>query len=126
MAEKVKFTKIVNSGRKYKDKPIINIETSDGRTGSAFDEAFLGLKLNEEYEVDIKEGKEYEGEMQYYFNIPNSGGNKKGFVQKDWTLEKRKISLECSIESIKLIGNNVTSDAIIALADKFFNYLNQK
>jgi len=127
--EKVKFKTCIDTGKKYKDNPVIEIELEDGRKGSAFDSLFLGLPIGNEVEIDIKPAPDYKGEKKYYFNIPGKGtGEKKGFPAKDWTLEKRKISLECSISAIKLIWNEqkFSSENIIALAETFFTYLNKK
>ena len=124
MNEKVKIKSCIDSGKKWNDKPIINIELEDGRKGSAFDNLFLGLDIGQEYEIDIREGKEYNGQKQYIFNMP--GQKKKGF-SKDWTYDKRKTSLECAIESLKLSDKkDVTSNQIIELSKKFYSYLNEK
>jgi hypothetical protein len=129
--EKVKIKTCVNSGKMWKEKPIIEIVLEDGRKGSAFDTAFLGLPLNQEVEIDMKPGKEYNGVMQYYFNIPgqNHGAKKGGTFQKDWTLEKRRIALETSVSWCSAIVGSVsqlkTTD-VINCANAFFEWLNQK
>ena len=126
MSEKVKIKSCIDTGKKAKNgNPIINIELSDGRKGAAFDSLFLGLDLNSENEIEIKEAPEYEGQKRYYFSIP---GQKKGSnFSKDWTLEKRRISLECAIESLKLSDKkDITSNQIIELSRKFYSYLNEK
>ena len=121
--EKVKIKTCIDSGKKWNEKPIIEIELEDGRKGSAFDTLFLGLPIGQEIEVDMKR-KDYNNEERYIFNIPNqkSGGK----FQKDWTLEKRKISLECAITAIKITDQQVKTENIIALAEKFYEYLNKK
>lgn len=124
MSEKVKIKSCIDTGKKAKNgNPIINIELEDGRKGAAFDSSFLGLPQNQEIEMDIKSAPDYEGEKRYWFNTP---GQKKKAFQKDWTLEKRRISLECSVNAIKLTGKEVTSDNIIELSRKFYSYLNEK
>lgn len=122
--EKVKMKSCIDTGKKYNDKPIVEIELEDGRKGSAFDNSFMGLDINSEYEFDIKPAKEYQGEKRFYFNIPNKDGQKKKFT-KDWNLEKRKLSLEFAIGSIKLTDKQVTTANITALADEYFEYLNK-
>lgn len=122
--EKVKIIKAIDTGRKTKDdKPVIEIEAADGRIGSAFDISFLQM-VDKEIELEVKEGSDYKGVKQYYFVKPGQGG-KKGF-SRDYTFEKRKSSLECSINSIKQTDKLVTTDNILALADKYFEYLNKK
>lgn len=124
MADKVKIKSCINTGKKYKDNPIIEIELEDGRKGAAYDTLFLGVPLNEEVEIEIKEAKEYQGEKRYYFSMPGQK-QKKGY-SRDWSYEKRKTSLVCSIDAIKLIDQKVETKNITALADKFYEYLNKK
>jgi len=121
--EKVKIKTCIDSGKKYQDKPIIEIELEDGRKGSAFDSLFLGLPKGQEIEIEIKPGKVYNNVQQYYFMIP--GQKKEGKFSKDWTLEKRKISLECSITWCVSATGLKTSD-VISCASVFFEYLNRK
>lgn len=123
--EKVKIKTCIDSGKKYQDKPIIEIVLEDGRKGSAFDSAFLGLPVGQEIEMDIKPAKDYNNEKRFYFNMPGqskSGGAK---FQKDWTLEKRKISLENAVNWCTSMSGLKTAD-VIACADAFYNYLNRK
>jgi hypothetical protein len=123
--EKVKIKTCIDKGTKTKDgNPVIEIELEDGRKGSAFDSLFLGLPLNQEVEFEIKPAKDYNNEKRFYFLLPGQN-TKKGF-QKDWSFEKRKISLECSINAIKSTGKEVQTKNILALADEFFEYLNKK
>lgn len=125
--EKVKIKKCIDTGRKTKtdNNPVIEIELEDGRKGSAFDSLFLGLPLNEEIEIEIKEGKEYNGEKRYYFLMPGAKSQKK-LYSKDWNFEKRKISLECAINAIQLTDEKVKTESILALSEKFYEYLNKK
>ncbi len=126
--EKVKIKTCIDTGKKTKDgNPVIEIELEDGRKGSAFDSLFLGLPINQDVEIEIKPTKDYNNEKRFYFLPPTqNAGSKKVFAQKDWTLEKRKISLECSISAIKSTGKEVQTKNILALADEFFEYLNKK
>lgn len=124
--EKVKITKCIDTGRTTKDtNPVIEIELEDGRKGSAFDNLFLGLPLNEELELEIKEAPKYNNEKRYYFLVPGQKGQKKPF-SKDWSYEKRKTSLECAINAIQLTDHKVTTKNILALAEELFEYLNKK
>ena len=101
------------------------IELSDGRKGISSDD--LSQKIGIEIELDVRDGKEYEGQKQYYFNIPKQAGQSGGkFTQKDWTFNKRESSLKFAIESIKLTEQKVTSVNILALAKEYFTYLNEK
>ena len=100
------------------------IELSDGRKGISKED--LSKKMGMQVELDVKEGKEYQGEMQYYFNLPNSDKPAGKFPAKDWAFNKRESSLKCAIDSIKLTNQAVSSENIIALAEKYFTYLNQK
>jgi hypothetical protein len=122
--EKVIIKSVVNSGKTYKDKPIVLVELEDGRKGSAFNADALNWKG--EMELDIKEGKEYQGVMQYYFNVPGSGENKtfKG-TPKDWTYEKRKTSLECALK-MHDTPMDKNYETVLETAEKFYDYLNKK
>lgn len=121
--EKIIITKAIDTGRKTKDdKPVIEIETKDGRVGSAFDISFLDM-VDKETELDVKAGSDYKGVKQFYFLKPVS--NKKGFT-KDYSFEKRKASLECSINSVIQVNKAVTTENILSLAEKYFEYLNKK
>jgi len=124
--EKVKIKTCIDTGKKTKkDTPIIEIELSDGRKGSAFDSLFLGLPLNQEIEIDIKPAPDYNNEKRFWFIMPGQQKSGGKFPAKDWTLEKRKISLECSITWCVSKGNIETKD-LISCADAFYNYLNRK
>jgi hypothetical protein len=126
MSEKVKIASCLDTGNKTKDgKPIYNIKLSDGRQGAGFDSAFAGLPLNEDIEIDIAPAKDYNNEKRFYFNMPGQQKAKTGFAQKDWTLEKRRISLECSIDWCKSKTDVHTGD-MLKTAAVFFNYLNEK
>lgn len=124
--EKVKIKTCIDTGKKTKkDTPIIEITLEDGRKGSAFDSAFLGLPIGEEIEIDLKQAPDYNNEKRFWFNMPGqskSGGTK---FQKDWTLEKRKISLECAITWC-VSKTGIETKGLIDCADAFYNYLNRK
>lgn len=124
--EKVKIKNCIDTGRKTKDNdnPIIEIELEDGRKGSAFDSLFLGLPKNEYIEIEIKQGKEYNGEERFYFLMP--GQKSKKTYSKDWGFEKRKSSLEIAVSAIQLTEEKVSSENILALSEKFYEYLNKK
>lgn len=119
-------TKIIDTGRKTKDgKPVIEIETKDGRRGTAFDSIFLGLTLDQEFECEVKEGKEYQGVKQFYFTLKSDKPIGK-FPTKDWIYDKRKNSLEIAVQAIGKTDKQITSENILSLAEKFFEYLNKK
>lgn len=127
MSEKVKIKSCIDTGKKAKNgNPIINIELEDGRKGAAFDSLFLGLDLKSENEIEIKEAPDYEGQKRYYFHIPGKKSASGSKFSKDWTLEKRRISLECAINAINKTDKQFSSDNIIELSKKFFAYLNEK
>ena len=121
--EKVKIKSVVNSGRKWNEKDIYIIELEDGRKGSSFDPTAKDWKG--EIELEIKEGKEYQGAKQLIFNLPKSENQKSsgGFPKKDWSYEKRRASLEFSLKFHDGIGIELNS--VLETADKFFNYLNK-
>ena len=121
--EKVIIKSVVDTGKKYKDNSIIKVELEDGRKGSAF--TADALKWAGEMELEVKEGREYEGQKQYIFNAQKQQQSSK-FPVKDYTFDKRNASLTAAINSIKLTEQKVASENIIALAEKYFTYLNQK
>jgi hypothetical protein len=100
------------------------IELSDGRKGISSED--LTSKIGFELELEIKEGKPYEGVMQYYFNTPKENKNGGKFFAKDWTFNKRQLSLELAISSIKLTDQKVSTENILALSEKYYEYLNKK
>lgn len=124
--EKIKIKSVIDSGKKWNDKSIFTVELEDGRRGSSFEPDSLSWKIDSEIELDVRDGKEYQGQKQYIFSLPKPAGQKGGFPQKDYTFEKRRASLENSINAIKLTEQKGTSVNIIALANDFFTYLNQK
>lgn len=122
---KLKLTKVVKTDKTTKGgNPIIEIETQCGKKGVGFDDKFLQLQLGEEAELDIQE-KEYQGQTQYWFSIPKAQTGGK-FPAKDWTYDKRRESLNAAIGSIKLTDQQVKSENIVALARKYYEYLNEK
>jgi hypothetical protein len=122
MAEKVTIKTIIDTGKKYQDKAIINIELQDGRKGSAFDSTFMSFKPDQEIEIDVAPAKDYNGEKRYYFNLPKSD-NKKGFPVKDYAFEKRKTALECAVNTSQ--GKHTASE-ILVVAETYFKFLNTK
>lgn len=100
------------------------IELSDGRKGISSED--LTAKLGMEAELDIKEGKPYNGVMQYYFNLPKEQKQGGKFPQKDWTFNKRQSSLELAVASIKLTDQKVSTENILALSERYYEYLNKK
>lgn len=118
--EKVIITSAIE--KEYGGKKFLAITLKDGRVGSSND---LELKENveQEIELEVKQGKVYNEVQQYYFNLPKqkTSGN---FQKKDWTFEKRRVALECAVEVCK--RQNVTStSSVTSTADQLFNWLNQ-
>lgn len=100
------------------------IELSDGRKGSTSDD--LTTKLGMEVELDVKDAPEYNGQKQYYFNLPKAQGQGGGkFPAKDWSYEKRRASLENAVNHCSK-RPELTTDQVLQVASKFFEYLNQK
>lgn len=98
------------------------IELSDGRKGISSND--LTSSIGNEIEVDVKEGKEYQGEMQYYFNLPKQDGQASKFPKKDWNFEKKKSALENAVNFSVINKIPATSEQVIQVADYFFKYLN--
>lgn len=117
--EKIIIESAVNTGKKWQEKPIIEIKTRDGRVGSTFDERLLEF-IGKEVDLDIKEGKEYNGVKQYYFNLPKATNGSK-FPAKDYTFEKKRVALECAVA-----GGMTSPEDALKIADKYFNWLNTK
>jgi len=113
MAEKV----IIKSATKRPlgDKEIVNIELMDGRKGSSYS-VELTSQEGQEVELEIKEGKPYQGVMQYYFNVPKVKG---AFPKKDYTIDKRIGALNAASRFPGL-----KSDDVIQLANKYLTWLN--
>jgi hypothetical protein len=121
--EKVTIKEVKDTGRiSTTGSPIIAITLSDGRVGTAYTKD--ALSWSGEIELEVKAGKPpLPGGQQYYnFFIP-SQTNKKAFPQKDYKFEKRNASLAHAI-SFKHISNTYTPDDIVAMANKFYDYLN--
>jgi hypothetical protein len=126
MVEKVKITKCIDTGRKTKDnRPVFDIELSDGRKGGAFDSSFIGLKMNEEIEIEIAQAKDYNNEKRYYFSVPGKKKEGSKFPQKDWTFEKRRAGLELSVQWC-ISKQTLKTEDVLNCASAFLNYLNPK
>ena len=117
--EKVKIKSCVKSVN-AEGKNCYKVETEDGRIGRTYDD--LTDEVGKEIELDVKEGKLYNNTQQYYFNKPKG----KGFFKKDYTLEKRKTSLEKAIETAEISEKPLTSKEIIDVANSYYEYLNKK
>lgn len=123
--EKVVITDVQQ--KEYKGKTFYNVRTADGRAGSSNDAKLLEM-VGKQVELEIKPAKMYNGVQQYYFNLPgeNGAGGKKSFPAKDYTSDKRMNALTNAVASINIVGKTVTSENILALADKYFTWLNTK
>lgn len=121
MAEKIKIKTIDFR------TPWVNIVAEDGKKYSgnstyAGAEGMLKWNDGDEVEVNVK----VVGDKNY-ISIPKAGGaGNKSFAPKDYGYEKRKTSLEAAISSIKLTEKPMSSDNILLLAGKYYDYLNQK
>jgi hypothetical protein len=101
------------------------IELSDGRKGISSTD--LTPNMGQETELEVKEGKPYEGVMQYYFNLPKTGGQSNGgkFPAKDWSFEKRRSALENAVSHCNKTPT-LTTAQVIECANKFYEFLNTK
>lgn len=120
--EKIKIKSVTE--RSKDDKKYAIIETEDGRKGASFDTAFLSFAPGTEVECEVKEGKEYQGKKQYILSLPKLE-NKKQFPQRDYRFEKRKAALELSVESIKHLDKTVSCENVLAVAEKYHEFLNK-
>ena len=121
--EAVTIDSVINTGKTTKENKIIyEIIVNDGRKLVCSDERAKDLEIGQEQEFEIKEHKSGE-----YTNLwANFPGEKKQYPKKDWNYDKRKVSLQLAIESInKTETTQTTSDKILNLADKYFEYLNK-
>lgn len=117
--ERIILKEARDSGKKWQDKPIYSVLLTDGRAGSCFDEKILSLPIGQEVELDVKEGKPYNGKPQYIFNLPKD--KKGGFAPKDYTFEKKRVALECAVALIA--SGKVDVKYLTETRDKFFEYL---
>lgn len=122
--EKVTITDVESF--ESKGKTLYKVRTADGRTGMSSDN--LTEFIAKPTELMVKPGNEYKGVQQYYFNLPKENGaaGKKPFPVKDYTSDKRMNALTNAVNSINIVGKTVTSENIIALAEKYFTWLNTK
>jgi hypothetical protein len=131
---KLTIVSCVNTGRtSAKGDAIYSVIANDGLMdckGSSFSD--LSQFIEKEIEIERKDGKEYQGEMQYYFILPKPAGQQGGksnFPAKDWTFAKRQVALECATNwSIAQLNKGITvkTTDIEAIATSLFTWLNQK
>lgn len=107
-----------------KGKTLYKIRTADGRVGMSSDN--LTEFIAKPTELIVKPGNEYKGVQQYFFNLPkeNGAGSKKSFPARDYTFEKRKTALECSVSMV--VSGKIGISQLEQCRDKFFEYLNTK
>ncbi len=115
MAEKVVIKSATDTGKTWQDKKIIKVELSDGRTGSSFDSNILEFN-GKEADLDIKEGKEFNGVKQYIFNLPKKAG---AFPKKDYTVDKKIAALSAASRM-----QGIKSEQVLELANKYYTWLN--
>ena len=125
--ENVKIKSIVDTGKVHNEKPIIEIELEDGRKGACYDDKAREFKPGQSVEFEIKEGKEYQGEKRYYFNIQKERTGRK--FQKDWQLERKKIAIESAIRLYEVnnsqgIGKEMKTEDILKVSDRILKWLN--
>lgn len=113
--------------KEWKGKTFYEMELEDGRVGSSNDKEIVDY-IGKEIELTVKDsGKEYKGVRNYYFNMIKENGNgKKSFAPKDYTADKRMNALTNAVNSVKQIEGKITTGAVLALADKYFEWLNTK
>lgn len=120
--EKVIPKVIADSGKKWQDKIIYNVELVDGRKGSCFDPNVMKLTIGVETELDVKEGKEYNGVKQYIFNLPKQGSGK-GFAPRNPAPDHRAAALTNAVNLV--IAGKITLEQLVATRDKFFSYISE-
>ncbi len=115
--EKIKIfdKKLKSSGTNKMNKPysVFTYTFEDGRTAESFEDLTEGT----EYEIEIEKVDKYG--LQFKTKFPR----KPGYSPKDYTFEKKKAALENAINAIRLTELKVTSEQIISLADKFYEFL---
>lgn len=118
---KIKIISATDSGRKWEGKDIIEVTAMDGnveKKGSCFDRKILDF-IGKEVEMDVKEGKEYQGVMRHYFNFPKDA-KAGGFPKKDYAFEKRRVALECAVQSTHL-----SQQEVLKIAEEYLTWLNK-
>lgn len=119
--ETVKIKTAINTGKKWEGKDIFEVTTEDGREGSCFDAKIVDY-VGKDVQLDVKEGKEYQGKKKYYFNFPKEGGLGGKFPPKNYQFDKRRVALECAVS---LVNSGKILPALLPdTRDKFYEYLN--
>ena len=119
----MKIKTVVDSGKKTKDgNPMISIELEDGRKCTAY--TADAINWTGEMDLEIKPGKKI-NEVQYY-NVFTSQLKSRPLTQRDYTFEKRNASLQRAIETAALANNQPTSNDILSVAEKYYQYLNAR
>lgn len=123
--EKVTIKKAVHSNKNTaSNNPMISIELEDGRKGTAYTEDALNW-IGKTIELDVKIGQKINDVQYYNFTQPTT--KKTNFHQKDFFFEKRNASLQRAIETIDAKKSiEVTTTQILAIAEKYYEYLNKK
>lgn len=109
--------------KEYNGKTFVTIQLEDGRMGSSNDLSLESM-VGQIVELEVKLAKEYNGVQQYYFNLPKQPKQAAGRFAKDTTFEKRRVALECAVEYAKN-STRITSVEVRAIADKFYEWLDQ-
>lgn len=121
--EKVKIKERADSGKKWNDKAIYNVELVDGRKGSCFDPAIMNIAVGVETELDIKEGKEYQGVKQYIFNLPKANNKGGGYPPRNPAPDHRAAALRCAVDMV--IAGKVATDKFKDCRDSYYLYISE-
>lgn len=119
MAEKVKVKSLTIKKEGMKDNKawkITEVTLEDGRKGDSFQE----FKEGEECEIEVKPNSNPNYNAQFTKVMPK----KAGFAPKDYTFEKKRVALECTVSLIA--SGKVEMKNMEECRNKFFNYLNEK
>lgn len=94
---------------------LVMIDGQNELNGSSADKLFESSKEGDEVDVEAKNSnREYNGKPQYYFNGKKTS---KSFPQKDWSFEKKRVALECSVKFSSTVEDALEN------ADKFLAWL---
>ena len=111
---KIKAVSVKMTTDKY---TIYKIETEDGRVFDTFDVMVSG----EEATGTVTPHDNPNYSSRFSKDKPEKKG---GFAPKDYTSEKRMSALTNAVATAKLASKEVTTDNIVAIAEKYFTFLN--
>lgn len=95
---------------------IYEVETSDG----AKYDSFTLIELNKQIDVEItpNSNPQYNASIR----LPKSATGVK-FPSKNYAFERKRVALECAVQSAQIAMQPVTTDGILLVAKKFEEYL---